>query len=1059
MEGAFTLVVTCQKCGVRNRLPDISIHSLYRCGSCGATLKTLPLTTKTAAKKELIAEFIQALDEEIQAIKTGKGSTAVRVSDGQLIREEAGFFLYSFTLESFLTAPDDTPVDIKVGDSRYPGRLIQSRGMEVIVGVKQDIGSFVPEALLITNLHFLPEMLKKKFEAILEQGQVTYSSPSEADFSLANLVFEGGFGWRGNIELVFNESELNKSQRKAVEATQSRQLTIVWGPPGTGKTKTLAYVVGCFVKRGMRVLVVAHSNAAVDEVTEKIAEVLRDTEYYRRGQIVRLGVCGEKLKDKFVSLERIVEEFSSALKQEQQRLERRRREIEGELENIRLVMSKIDRRKGLSRQLVESHLELDRISAYSSELEVKLRQKEAFVEELLGKLKQAESSSRVKRFFLGLNPTKIREELEKELVEVEDLKKKLNECEGRRSLIETQKIALMSTLEGVQREINELLGKLNVSEAEIREKWEKLKGELEEIQQKLNEIQKQLEEIRKKILAEARVICTTLTKTFSDKEFPDTPFDVLVVDEASMAPMPYLYWALSKCRRFAIIAGDFFQLPPICISDEEMAKKWLGRSIYTLLNVDRVASAMRDERVRLLDVQYRMNPEISGVVNELFYENKLKDAEETKGRMVKEGISNSPLTIIDTSSASPWCNRLRSGSRINIYSAVLSVILAERVAQAVQDGEIAIITPYAAQAKLINKILGEKGLKRRVRVGTVHRFQGGEADVVIFDTVEGPGTRISPLLDDTKDGTASLLINVALTRAKCKVFLIANTKYLRENLPPNSKLRGVIDTFEQRGESINSEKFVDSYFTSDFERCVDELFKVRSEEVPSVLYREKNFYSAFFRDLMSAKKRVIIVSPFISIRRLSKLAEVFRALVQRGVEVKIYTRPPDEQTEKFSMNAEEAIRLLRSMGVDVVEQREIHYKVAIIDDDIEWEGSLNILSHRDTKEQMRRFKSRAIVEEVLRELELGETSVEEVLTFERCPKCGKEMVIRLGRRGPFLSCPDPDCSGKRSLSRQDRIKTQVTCPDCNSYMVLRWSYRGPFLGCSNYPNCKKTLPL
>jgi len=308
---------------------------------------------------------------------------------------------------------------------------------------------------------------------------------------------------------------------------------------------------------------------------------------------------------------------------------------------------------------------------------------------------------------------------------------------------------------------------------------------------------------------------------------------------------------------------------------------------------------------------------------------------------------------------------------INIYHAILSVNLAERIIQAGQC-DVAIITPYKAQVRLINKYLGErKELKRKVRVGTVHKFQGGESDVIIFDTTDGFGaSEVSKLLDDTKDNTAKFLLNVALTRAKCKVILIANVKFIEEKLPVDSKILKVIRIFKQRGETISSERFVESYFARDFEQHLREIIKIGTEEAPSILYREREFYPIFFRDLINAKRRVIIVSPFISQQRLSDFIEIFKMLRNKGIEVKIYTRPLEQIDKKISLNIEKAIVLLRSMGINVIERSRIHYKVAIIDDHIVWEGSLNILSHRDTKEQMRRFESKAVVEEVLQKLVL-----------------------------------------------------------------------------------------
>ncbi len=71
-------------------------------------------------------------------------------------------------------------------------------------------------------------------------------------------------------------------------------------------------------------------------------------------------------------------------------------------------------------------------------------------------------------------------------------------------------------------------------------------------------------------------------------------------------------------------------------------------------------------------------------------------------------------------------------------------------------------------------------------------------------------------------------------------------------------------------------------------------------------------------------------------------------------------------------------------------------------------------------------------------------------TDEVCGKCGKPMVIKLGRHGQFMACSGfPDCKHTRS------IPTGVKCPQCDGNVVKRKSKRGStFYGCDQYPNCK-----
>jgi len=86
------------------------------------------------------------------------------------------------------------------------------------------------------------------------------------------------------------------------------------------------------------------------------------------------------------------------------------------------------------------------------------------------------------------------------------------------------------------------------------------------------------------------------------------------------------------------------------------------------------------------------------------------------------------------------------------------------------------------------------------------------------------------------------------------------------------------------------------------------------------------------------------------------------------------------------------------------------------------------------------------------------------VTQETCPKCGRAMVIRIGRFGKFLACSSfPRCRYTVPLDEDGKkIVTQFTeekCPKCGSPMVIKWGRRGKFLACSAYPKCKSTKPI
>lgn len=150
------------------------------------------------------------------------------------------------------------------------------------------------------------------------------------------------------------------------------------------------------------------------------------------------------------------------------------------------------------------------------------------------------------------------------------------------------------------------------------------------------------------------------------------------------------------------------------------------------------------------------------------------------------------------------------------------------------------------------------------------------------------------------------------------------------------------------------------------------VFHLSADLVPSQLFDEDTFYPRFLTDIKQAKKQVIIESPFISSRRMSYLTSIFQKLVDRKIKVYVFTRDPQDQKNSMRMQAEIAIRQLESMGVQVIISTDnSHRKIAIIDQNILWEGSLNILSQNNSREYMRRIQSQTHTKECFKFINLG----------------------------------------------------------------------------------------
>ena len=94
--------------------------------------------------------------------------------------------------------------------------------------------------------------------------------------------------------------------------------------------------------------------------------------------------------------------------------------------------------------------------------------------------------------------------------------------------------------------------------------------------------------------------------------------------------------------------------------------------------------------------------------------------------------------------------------------------------------------------------------------------------------------------------------------------------------------------------------------------------------------------------------------------------------------------------------------------------------------------------------------------------DLSAPGADDVPEQEFCDNCGKEMVLKNGPWGPFMSCPDysadPPCRTIRKLTHKVQTKPPVqldeACPKCGKPLLQRDGQYGEFIACSGYPKCK-----
>jgi len=85
---------------------------------------------------------------------------------------------------------------------------------------------------------------------------------------------------------------------------------------------------------------------------------------------------------------------------------------------------------------------------------------------------------------------------------------------------------------------------------------------------------------------------------------------------------------------------------------------------------------------------------------------------------------------------------------------------------------------------------------------------------------------------------------------------------------------------------------------------------------------------------------------------------------------------------------------------------------------------------------------------------------------EKCPECGSQLSIRLGRHGRFVGCTNyPECKYTRDLNTEGKTADEPEmvpdrkCPQCGSDLLIKNGRYGKFIGCSAYPKCRFIEPL
>ena len=306
------------------------------------------------------------------------------------------------------------------------------------------------------------------------------------------------------------------------------------------------------------------------------------------------------------------------------------------------------------------------------------------------------------------------------------------------------------------------------------------------------------------LLRSCVVAATTLHQTYLSPLLSSSSWDVLVVDEASMvSPIP-LYSAAALAQR-TVVAGDFRQLPPIALSNSSAARAWLRRDPFEVIGIpDDIERGDYPDYLVMLKQQYRMAPDICALVARQY------DFQLTTHASVLERLpgplGRDAVLYVDSSMCNARVAIDSSGSRSNIVHADIVRAFLRR---AVQRGaltrdrlpDVLVITPFIAQARLLERVLSEHFGRFSPQVRTIHRCQGREASVVILDLVDAANANSSRFLSASSfRSEGGRLLTVAATRARDHVVVIGDMTHLRN---AGTIVRDFVEAVAAHGRRIN----------------------------------------------------------------------------------------------------------------------------------------------------------------------------------------------------------------------------------------------------------------
>lgn len=502
---------------------------------------------------EIAGEILSAINDELKAVKRNGGTSRMTLFSGKRSSNRVipGSFVYRFDMLLQRSLPDGSRGQLTFHNRREDAEVVATEGQYLWLSLKTDLGDRLPQAYYDVDMTFLLEDLKEKYSSVTK-GELKVGKPGK------NLLLGNASGIIAkNFYASYTNRYLSSEQILAIEKMLSSETGYILGPPGTGKTMTLAgALVECFMNEE-KILICGFTNRAVDEALaafKKAALTCMEDSFlaaYKAGRILRKGTS-------------VFAETEPIIKSPEEMAEGTKATLLRELDEVRGKLKDIEKRLDEMRRQLMDIEQRDRIRPELSSLAEAVRNETAKYEEndrnigLLDKQmreKESEKASLEKSGILTWVTTiKRRGELSRE---IGDLKR-------RSEVLKAQQPRLVHSLSGKKEKLRHLEGRFsdlqsrtgNVDSIELKRKIEAETDELQRLKRLADDIKRATLDISGVIMERALVVFATLSRSHLDKDLGKIYFDRVFIDEASMASLPQVFLAGFKAKKSICIFGD-----------------------------------------------------------------------------------------------------------------------------------------------------------------------------------------------------------------------------------------------------------------------------------------------------------------------------------------------------------------------------------------------------------------------------------------------------------------------------------------------------------------------